>query len=197
MPENAPDPSQLSVLLQRVSEGDAQAKRDLASRVHRELRDIAAHQLRGERKDHTLQATALVNEAWLKLADHHDVRWEDRQGFFGYAAKIMRNILVDHARGKRRIKRGGEFAKQDFDILIECFDRTPLDQATFMDLQDALEHLEQIDERGATIINLRFFSGLTVDEVSKALELSRTTVEKDFRVASAWLRHKLDARDSA
>lgn len=185
--------SETSLLLQRACQGDRQAMSDLADRVQRQFREIAANQLRQERPDHTLQTVDLVNEAWLRLIGPADAKWENRRQFFAYVARLMRNALVDHARSRNAIKRGADKTRVDFEVLINCFDEKPLDVPTLIDLQAALEDLERIDDNLARVVDLRCFSGLTIRETADALEVSPARVDRDFRAACCWLRSRLQA----
>jgi RNA polymerase sigma-70 factor, ECF subfamily len=155
--------------------------------VYRELRELAAAYLRRERPDHTLQPTALVHEAWVRLARQNVPKWKDRSHFFGVAAQIMRQILVEFARRHRAQKRGGGAA-----LHIET--QIPLAasaKADFLDLNDAIEKLKEWDPRKAQVIELRYFAGLTRDEIAEALSLTVPTVKRDLSVAEAFLRREL------
>lgn len=163
--------------------------------IYGELRNLAERLFRRERRDHTLEPTALVHEAWLKLAAQDRTEWEERQQVLAIGAQAMRRILVDHARAKRREKRGGDRAP------VELTDDMSLDPPpggpVLLDLEGALVRLERLDPRQAKIVELRFFAGLGVREVAQELGLSIRTVEADWTAAKAWLRRELKERDRA
>lgn len=156
--------------------------------VYSELRTIAAGQLRGERTDHTLQPTALVNEAFLRLVDQERVQWSNRSQFFAVAAKAMRRILVDHARRRRAQKRGDNPRPVPLDNVEIA---VPPD-ADLLELDDCLTRLEALDSRQARIVELRFFTGCTMDEIAEVLDISPSTVKRQWRLARVWLRAALD-----
>jgi RNA polymerase sigma factor (TIGR02999 family) len=170
------------------SKGDKAALDALLPLVYEELRNQAARYLRRERVGHTLQTTALIHEAYLKLVDQKNVHWQNRAHFFGIAAQLMRRILVDHARSKKRAKRGGS------DIRVSFNEANMLGQAKDLDivaLDEALERLAAIDEQQSRIVELRFFSGLTVEETAEVLSISPATVKRDWSMAKAWLHREL------
>lgn len=170
------------------SKGDKAALDALLPLVYEELRNQAARYLRRERVGHTLQTTALIHEAYLKLVDQKNVHWQNRAHFFGIAAQLMRRILVDHARSKKRAKRGGS------DIRVSFNEANMLGQAKDLDivaLDEALERLAAIDEQQSKIVELRFFSGLTVEETAEVLSISPATVKRDWSMAKAWLHREL------
>lgn len=174
-------------LLQDWREGEATAVDELVPLVYDELRRLAAARMRGERSDHTLQPTALVHEAFTRLVQA-DVPWEDRGHFFSVAARMMRRILVDHARAKGRAKRGGEVAK----VSLEELGSDPAAaQPTVEALDQALEALASSDTRKARIVELHYFAGFTHAEIARTLELSPATVDRDLRFAKAWLKRQL------
>jgi RNA polymerase sigma factor (TIGR02999 family) len=142
----------------------------------------------GERAGHSLQATALVNEAYLRLINAKDVPWRDRAHFLAVAARVMRRILVDHARARRSQKRGGQAARVTFDEALVVTNEPAHD---FVALDDALEALAKFDERKGHVIELRFFGGLTVEETASVLKVSPDTVMRDWRLAKAWLQHEM------
>lgn len=182
---------QATVLLQRMSDGDAEAGRELLPLLYDELRALAGRQFRGQRADHTLQPTALVNEAFVRLLGRSAGGWADRKHFFAVAATAMRQILVNHARDKAARKRGGG---ADAVALEEGLAGAPGPAASPVDviaLHEALEKLEAIDARKRRVVELRFFAGLTVEEIADVLELSKTTIESEWRVARAWLAAEL------
>jgi RNA polymerase sigma-70 factor, ECF subfamily len=180
-------PPEVTELLRRISDGDKQAEEELYPEVYRELRKIAASYMRRERPDHTLQPTALVNEAYGALAAQH-TPWESRAHFFGVAAQIMRRILVDYARKRRSRKRGGEVQ------IVEFKDSLPVsdDQWELIsDLDDELEVLRKFDPRQARIVELRFFSGMTEEEIAEVLGITSRTVKREWKKARAWLYGRL------
>jgi RNA polymerase sigma-70 factor, ECF subfamily len=144
----------------------------------------------GERAGHSLQATALVNEAYLRLVDAKDVAWRDRAHFLAVSARVMRRILVDHARAKQYKKRGGDAVRVTFDEGLAVTDEPSLD---FVALDDALEALAKFDERKSKVIELRFFGGLSVEETATVLKVSPATVMGDWRLAKAWLQREMRA----
>lgn len=170
------------------SKGDKEALDKLVPLVYDELRRQAARYLRRERVGHTLQTTALIHEAYLRLIDQKNVHWQNRAHFFGIAAQLMRRILVDHARTKKRAKRGGS------DVRVSLSEATLQTQAQDLDivaLDEALERLAEIDEQQSRIVELRFFSGLTVEETAEVLSISTATVKRDWSMAKAWLHREV------
>lgn len=168
--------------------GDDDAFGRLLPAVYGDLRRIARHRLGGERVDHTLQATALVNECYMRLLGQHKVPWQDRTHFLAVAARSMRRILVDHARRKRAAKRGGPEITLALDEALDAAEGKALDVVA---LDDALDALAELAPRQAKIIELRFFGGLTVPETAEVLEVSPATVKLDFQMARAWLYDQL------
>ena len=179
-----------TLLLSAWTEGDPAARERALETVYDELQRLARAYMRRERSDHTLQATALVHEAWVRLAGGAEVAWRDRADFFRCAARAMRRILVDHARGAQALKRGGGHKL----VLEETRLITPSREIDLLDLDRALEALAGFDPRQSKIVELRFFAGLTVEETAKALELSTATVKREWRLARAWLRRELRTR---
>jgi RNA polymerase sigma-70 factor, ECF subfamily len=161
--------------------------------VYDELRKVAARYLRREAPGNTLQPTALVHEAFLKLAEQHRVDWQGRTHVLAIGAKAMRRILVDHAKRKRRIKRGGGLKRI---VLDEAAALSPQRDEDLLAVDEALEKLATIDERQATIVELRFFGGMTVEEVAESLGISKRTVESEWTMVRAWLRREL-AKDES
>jgi len=163
---------------------------DLMPLVYDELHKQAARFLNRERRDHTLQATALIHETYLKLIDQREVNWESRTHFFAIAANMMRRILVDYARQKHREKRGGDMVKLPLEeaALVVVGKERSID---LMALDEALTRLEEIDEQQARIVELRYFSGLSLEETAETLKVSRTTVANDWSIAKAWLHREL------
>jgi RNA polymerase sigma factor (TIGR02999 family) len=162
--------------------------------VHRELHGIARRCMAGERAGHSLQATVLVNEAYLRLVEGTDVRWQDRAHFLAVAARVMRRILVDHARARYAQKRGGPATRVTFDEALVVTNE-PRDD--FVALDDALDALAKFDERKSRVIELRFFGGLTVEETASVVEVSAETVIRDWQLAKVWLRREMRARTSS
>ena len=183
-----PPPSRITQLLVRWREGDRRALDDLLPLVYNELHRLAAQYMRGERPDHTLQTSALVNEAYLRLAGYEDIQWQNRAHFFAIAAQAMRRILVDHARRRDNQKRGGGAQTVELDeALIVSDERT----AEVVALDDALKSLDQIDPRKSQLVELRFFGGLSIEETAEVLQVSPGTVMRDWTLAKAWLRREI------
>ena len=177
-------PKEVTRLLVDWSKGDQKALDDLMPVVFDELRTLARRYLRRERTDHTLQPTALVNEAYLRLIDQRSVQWQNRAHFFGVAAQMMRRILVDHARGHHREKRGGGAVKVTLDEVVSLTDQGA---AELVVLDEALTALAEIDERKSRVVELRYFGGLSVEETAEVLQVSANTVLRDWKLAKAWL----------
>lgn len=175
-------------LLKEWSDGDQQALDKLTPLVYQELRQQAARYLRKERPGHSLQATALINEAFLRLIDVKDVRWQNRAHFFAIAANLMRRILVDHARRRDAEKRGGS---QILLTLDDAFAANSQPDVDLLAIDEALNKLATFDAQQARVVELRFFSGLTVEETAAALGVSPKTVKRDWSVARAWLRREI------
>jgi RNA polymerase sigma factor (TIGR02999 family) len=175
-------------LLVAWGNGDRQAFDRLMPQVQAELRRIAAHYMAGERRGHDLQATALINEAYLRLVDWKDIQWADRAHFFGMAANMMRRVLVDHARRRDNAKRGGGAIHVS---LVEANHVPASDRADVLALDDALERLEQLDARKSRVVEMRFFGGMSLEETAEALDVSVATVRRDWALASAWLAREL------
>jgi RNA polymerase sigma factor (TIGR02999 family) len=176
-------------LLTRWSNGDDAALAELTPLVHEELRRLAHRQMAAERTDHTLQTTALVNEAYLRLAGQSNPRWQNRAHFFAVAARAMRRILVSYARSQRSQKRGGGALKMDLD---EAALISPEQSQEIVDLHEALETLATLDSRKAQVVELKYFGGLNYDEMAEVLKISPVTVRRDWRFAKAWLYKQLD-----
>ncbi len=174
-------------LLQQWSGGNKQALDELMPVVYQQLHKLAARCMRAERTNHTLRATALVHEAYLKLVDA-DVAWQDRVHFFAVSARLLRNILVDHAKANKRQKRGGGAERITFDDAVLIGPETP---AGILDVDEALKRLAAHDERKSQIIELLFFGGLTYDEAAAALQISPATVHRELKMAKAWLSREL------
>ncbi len=175
-------------LLVRWSEGDKGALEELMPLVYNELRRLANYYLQRERKDHTLQSTALVHEAFLRLIDQRDVRWQNRAHFFGVASQMIRRILVDHARAHQTAKRGGGAYTLALDDALGAEQKRDLDLVA---LDDALNGLANLDPQQARIVELRFFTGLTIEETAEVVGISPATVKRDWNTAKAWLFREL------
>src|SRR5439155_24817368 len=187
---DAPSVSQQRVteLLVRWSEGDDAALAELMPLVYEELRRLAHRQMAAERTGHTLQTTALVNEAYLRLADQTNPNWQSRAHFFAVAARAMRQILVSYARSNRAQKRGGGAVRVDLD---EAALVSPQESKEIVDLHEALEQLSVLDSRKAQVVELKYFGGLNYDEMAEVLKISPVTVRRDWRFARAWLYTEL------
>lgn len=185
-------PDDVTQLLIKWSRGDKAALDDLMPVVHSELRRLARRYMARERPGHTLQTTALINEAYLRLVDQHSVQWQDRAHFFAVAAQVMRHILVDHARKYQSDKRGAGAQKLALDeVAIANEERA----AELVALDEALERLAALDQRQSQIVELRFFGGLTVDETAGVMKLAPITVMREWRLAKAWLRDTIAGGD--
>ncbi|MCG3163292.1 MAG: hypothetical protein JMDDDDMK_04681 [Acidobacteria bacterium] len=185
---DAPPPNEITRQLIAWSHGDAEALEQLIPTVYQELRRMAGRYLRQENPGHTLQPTALVHEAWLRLIDQTRVNWQNRAQFFGVAAQMMRRILVDHAKTKHREKRGGGASKLSLDDVINLSQERAAD---LIALDDALDALARIDERKSRVVELRYFGGFSVEETAQILEVSPDTVMRDWKMAKAWLYQEL------
>lgn len=183
-------PSDVTGLLHAWRDGDRESLNRLMPILEEELRRIATHYMRLERGNHTLQTTALVNEAYLRLVDVNRVQWQNRVHFFAVAAQMMRRVLVDHARSRGYAKRGGGAAKVQLD---EALDMSPERDAGLIALDDALNELERHDPRKAKVVELRFFAGLSVEETAAALSVSPQTVLRDWSFAKSWLMREMGA----
>jgi RNA polymerase sigma factor (TIGR02999 family) len=184
----------LTQMLIQLSEGKSQVVDDILPFTYDELRSLASNYLRRERSDHTLQPTALVHEAYLKLIDQTQVKWQNRAHFFGIAANIMRRILVDHARKHGADKRGGDAEKLPLEeeILIVSEGKS----AELLALDEALENLARIDPQKSKIVELRYFGGLSVEETAEVLGVSEITVKRHWRMAKAWLYGQLSSESA-
>jgi len=176
--------NEVTQLLLRWSEGDKAALGKLMPLVYRELRRLAGHYMRRERPGHTLQASALVNEAYLRLVDYRRMQWQNRAHFFAVAAQAMRRVLVEHARSRQYAKRGGTAQRISLDDVAVLTDQQA---AELVALDDALTSLEALDARKARIVELRYIGGLSIEESAETLGVSTATVERDWRSAKAWL----------
>ncbi|MDQ6635747.1 MAG: ECF-type sigma factor [Gemmatimonadota bacterium] len=180
-------------LLHAWGAGDARASEALVPLVYAELRRQARRALRRESEGHTLQATALVHEAWLRLDGQHDARWESRSQFLAVAAQMMRRVLVDHARTRRALKRGGGVAATQVTLGEAIQAVASPDPVDVLALDDALERLAIMDARKARLVELRYFAGLSIPEAAAALGISEATVGREWAVARMWLRRELEA----
>jgi RNA polymerase sigma factor (TIGR02999 family) len=176
-------------MLKEWGEGHPQALDKLMPLVYSELRRQAAGYLRKERSNHTLQPTALINEAYLKLIDQRDVKWQNRAHFFAIAAQAMRRILVDYARERKREKRGGAAENLPLDEALTIVSREK--SVDLVALDEALNKLATFDERQANVVELRYFSGLSIDETAEVLNVSNVTVRRDWNMAKAWLHQEI------
>lgn len=180
---------EITEILQDWSDGKREALNQLLPLVYAELHRQASRYLRRERKDHTLQSTALINEAYLKLIDQTRVQWRNRAHFFAIAAQAMRRILVDHARSRLRDKRGGAWEEVALDDAAQLAGKGPT--VDLLALDDALKRLAEMDEQKARIVELRYFSGLSVKETAAVLDVSTNTIERHWTMAKAWLLREL------
>ena len=184
----SPSPQRVTQLLAHWSDGDQAALGELTPLVYDELRRLAHHFMSGQRADHTLQTTALVSEAYLRLADQSNPSWQNRAHFFAVAARAMRQILVNYAESNRAQKRGGGALKIELD---EAALASPEQAAEIVDLHEALERLATLDARKAQVVELKYFGGLNHDEIAEVMKLSAVTVRRDWVFAKAWLHNEL------
>lgn len=184
-------PAPLTAMLQEWSAGDEGMADRVVPLLYEELKRLASRELRRERPEHTLQVTALVNEAYMRLREVHGVTWEDRSQFLGFAAHLIRRILVDHARRRGAARRGGGAVRTTLDEADGLVARQPPDVIA---VDDALRTLAEIDRRKAAVVELRFFGGLTVEETAAVLRVSPETIGREWRRAKAWLYRELDER---
>jgi RNA polymerase sigma factor (TIGR02999 family) len=192
MDEPSVSPHRVTQLLQEWSQGDDSALAELTPLVYEELRRVAHHYMEGERPGHTLQTTALVNEAYLRLADQTNPNWQSRAHFFAVAARAMRRILVGYARSNRAQKRGGGGARIELD---EAAIMSPEQSNEIVDLHEALERLATLDLRKARVVELKFFGGLNYDEIAEVLKIAGVTVRRDWEFAKLWLYTELHSVD--
>jgi RNA polymerase sigma-70 factor (ECF subfamily) len=183
-----PATHEVTLLLAEWAKGNQNALDELTPLVYRELRQLAASYLRKERQGHTLQPTALVHEAYLRLVDQKNPNWENRSHFFGVAARLMRQILVDHARRKQAGKRGGLKVSLD-----EAVSFQPERSRDLVALDSGLNALEKLDPRKCKAVELRYFGGLSMDEIAQTLDVSAVTVRRDLRMAEAWLHQEMQS----
>jgi RNA polymerase sigma-70 factor (ECF subfamily) len=188
MDEPSVSPHRVTQLLADWSHGDDAALAELTPLVYEDLRCLAHRHMGGERPDHTLQTTALVNEAYLRLADQTNPSWQNRAHFFALAARAMRQILVNYAKSYRAQKRGGGALKVDLDEIALI---SPEQTTEILDLNEALERLAALDSRKAHVVELKYFGGLKHDEIAEVLKISTVTVRRDWVFAKAWLHNEL------
>lgn len=188
-----PPPHEVTQLLVAWSNGDQVARDELMSVVYQELHRLAHHYMKRESPGHTLQTSALVNEAFLKLIDQRDVRWQNRAHFFGIAAQMMRRILVDYARNRRYAKRGGGARELSLDEALIVSDER---SAEVLALDETLQRLAEFDPRKSQIVEFRFFGGLSIEETAEVLAVSPGTVMRDWTLAKAWLRREMSTNAS-
>lgn len=188
---STPSSHQVTQLLLAWGDGDPAAFNELMPLVYAELRTLARRQMQRERSGHTLQATALVHEAYLRLIDQRQVHWQNRAQFFAVAAQVMRRVVVDYARKRRRVKRGGGTPHLSLD---EAALLTPSQAPQVLELDEALHRLAAVDERKSRVVEMRYFGGLSVEEVAAVLGVSENTVISDWAVAKAWLRRELESQ---
>jgi RNA polymerase sigma-70 factor (ECF subfamily) len=184
----AANPPSITQLLHDSGKGDQGALDALFETVYSELRSLARNYLNSERQDHTLQATALVNEAYVRLFGQETISWQNRAHFFSVAAQVMRNILVDHARRHQAEKRGSGGRKLALDDAVSFFAERDVN---LVKLDDALTTLERLDAQQCKIVELRFFGGLTIEEIAEVLRISSTTVSRDWLKAKMWLHSQI------
>jgi len=183
-----PSPHEITQLLKAWSNGEQSALDRLMPLVYKDLHRLARRHMAGERNDNTLQATALVNEAYARLVDSKQATWQDRAHFFAVCAKLMRNILVDAARSRRSLKRGADLAVVELDEAIAASAEPAVDVIA---LDQALDGLAAFDPRKARVVELRIFGGLKAEETAEVLKISTDTVTRDMHLATAWLRREL------
>jgi RNA polymerase sigma factor (TIGR02999 family) len=188
----SPLSGEITALLKAWSSGDEKALEDLTPLVYRELHRLASRYMSRERAGHTLQATALINELYLRLVEWRSVEWQDRAHFFGVSARLMRHILVRFARSRKCSKRGGGVLRVS---LAEAESVTREPELDLVALDDALTTLAALDPRHARVVELRFFGGLNVEEVAEVVGVSPATVRRDWSLAQAWLHRELSRRD--
>jgi RNA polymerase sigma-70 factor (ECF subfamily) len=192
MDEFSAFPHRVTQLLTEWSHGDDAALAELTPLVYQELRRLAHYYMEGQRPDHTLQTTALVNEAYLRLADQTNPRWQNRAHFFAVAARAMRQILVSYARSNRAQKRGGGALRIELD---EAAILSPEQSKEIVDLHEALERLGTLDSRKAQVVELKYFGGLNYEEIAEVLKIARVTVRRDWEFAKLWLYTELHSVD--
>ena len=192
--EAQPRPADPSILLRAWSEGDQTALRKLTPIVYAELRRLARRSLRGEHPGHSLQTTALVNEAYVRLVDYKRMQWQDRAHFFAVSAQLMRRILVEHAR-RRNLKRGAGIPHVSLEEAA-VVRASPDTEAAFIALDHAMNELARLDPRKVQVVEMRFFGGLSVEETALVLKVSTITVKRDWKAAKLWLYRQLTSGDA-
>lgn len=188
----SPNAAEVTQLLKAWSDGNRDSVEELVPLVYDEMRRMAAVYLSGERTGHTLQPTALVHEAYFRLVNHNDMRWQDRSHFFAIAARTMRRILVDHARGQRSAKRGGAHSPVSLELVG---DQAKAVEPDLVALDDALQDLGAMDPDKAKIVELRFFGGLSIEETAQVMDCSRATIIRQWRMAKAWIHSQMTQLD--
>lgn len=183
---------EITAMLRAWGEGSESATEEFIRAVYSELRLRARYQLRRERPNHTLQTSALINEAYLKIVEQRSIEWHSREQFFALAARMMRRILVDHAKARHRYKRGGNAEDLAFEDISPALEVDREDKVDLVALDEALDRLAELDPRQVQIVELRYFSGLDVRETADVLKISPTTVKREWAVARAWLKHELE-----
>ncbi len=186
-------PANITLLLHAAASGERDSLDALMAAIYQDMRRLAVSHLNGERRDHTLQPTALVHEAYLKLVDQRKTDWNDRIHFFAVASRIIRRILIDHARAHMAEKRGGAATRLRID---EHDVPGPARDVDLLALDEAMQELAAIDEQQARIVELRFFGGCSVDEVAELLKIGKRTVDRDWQAARAWLMVRLEDQSS-
>lgn len=186
----APDPQQMTLLLNRYGRGEA-VEEELLAAVYEDLHGLAATFMREQAAAHTLQPTALIHEAWMRLARQEDLHFDARSQFFRLASRVMRSVLVDHARRKHRDKRGGGRERLTLELAIDADERGSAGELDLLDLDDALVRLDAIEPELARVVEMRFFGGLSHPEIARATGSSLRTVERHWRTARAWLQANL------
>lgn len=185
-------PADITLLLHAAASGERESLDALMAAIYQDMRRLAAHHMSGERKDHTLQPTAIVHEAYVRLIDQRSTDWKDRLHFFAVASRIIRRILIDHARATEAGKRGGDRTR------ISLADQDvagPQRDIDLVALDEALTELAEIDPQQSRIVELRYFGGCTVEEVAEVLQIGKRTVDRDWRAAKAWLFVRLEGDD--
>lgn len=188
-----PSSNEVTELLGACSRGDQDAVAKLLPMIYEELRELAERYFRRERRDHTLQPTALVHEAYMRLVGQQEVQWQNRSHFFGVAAMAMRRILVNHAKSRLRVKRGGDHKRVSLEEVVVVSGQT---DPELVALDEALTRLAQVDERKARLVELRFFGGLGIEETAEAMSISPATVKREWNLAKTWLYREIAKGDA-